>query len=57
MLPRITVRAGPEGIGLRARRGAEWTTGAKRALIERGYELTDAELAAAGFGAAAPARR
>lgn len=57
MLPRITVRAGAEGIGLRARRGAEWTTHAKRALIERGYELTDAELAAAGFGVVAPASR
>jgi predicted acylesterase/phospholipase RssA len=43
-LPRITVRAGAEGVGLRARRGAEWTRDAKRALIERGYELTDAEL-------------
>jgi predicted acylesterase/phospholipase RssA len=56
MLPRITVHAGAEGIGLRARRGAEWTTEAKRSLIERGYELTDAELAAAGFGAVASPR-
>lgn len=48
LLPRITVRAGAEGVGLRARRGAEWTLDAKRALIERGYALTDAELAGAG---------
>ncbi len=58
-LPRITVRAGAEGVALesRIRRGAEWTEAAKRALIQRGYELTDAELAAAGIGSAAPARR
>ena len=49
LLPRITVRAGAEGVGLRARRGAEWTLDTKRALIERGYALTDAELAGAGF--------
>lgn len=57
LLPRITVHAGAEGGGLPARRGAEWTAGTKRALIARGYELTDAELTAAGFGAAAPAPR
>ena len=58
-LPRITVRAGAEGAALEARirRGAEWTEAAKRALIQRGYELTDAELVAAGIGSAAPARR
>jgi predicted acylesterase/phospholipase RssA len=58
-LPRIMVRAGAEGMALEARirRGAEWTHGAKRALIERGYELTDAQLVAAGIGSAAPARR
>ena len=58
-LPRITVRAGAEGVALesRIRRGAEWTEAAKRALIQRGYELTDAELVAAGIGSAAPARR
>jgi predicted acylesterase/phospholipase RssA len=58
-LPRITVRAGAEGVALesRIRRGAEWTEEAKRALIQRGYELTDAELVAAGIGSAAPARR
>lgn len=58
-LPRITVRAGAEGVALesRIRRGAEWTEPAKRALIQRGYELTDVELAAAGIGSAAPAPR
>ena len=58
-LPRITVRAGAEGVALesRIRRGAEWTEAAKRALIQRGYELTDAELVAAGIGNAVPARR
>jgi predicted acylesterase/phospholipase RssA len=58
-LPRITVRAGAEGVALesRIRRGGEWTEDAKRALIQRGYELTDAELVAAGIGSAAPARR
>ena len=58
-IPRITVRAGAEGVALedRIRRGAEWTKDAKRALIERGYELTDAELTAAGIGSEAPARR
>jgi predicted acylesterase/phospholipase RssA len=45
-LPRITVRAGAEGATLdaRIRRGAEWTDDAKRTLIQRGYDLTDAEL-------------
>jgi predicted acylesterase/phospholipase RssA len=45
-LPRITVRAGADGSALDApiRRGAEWTDEAKRMLIRRGYELTDAEL-------------
>ena len=58
-IPRITVRAGAEGVALEARirRGAEWTIDAKRALIQRGYELTDAELTAAGIGSEAPARR
>ena len=51
------VRAGAEGVALEARRGAEWTTDAKRALIDRGYALTDAELTAAGIGTEAPARR
>jgi predicted acylesterase/phospholipase RssA len=58
-LPRIMVRAGAEGVALEARlrRGAEWTGEAKHALIARGYELTDAELAAAGIGSAAHASR
>ena len=58
-LPRITVRAGAEGVALeaRVRRGAEWTREAKHALIARGYELTDAVLAAAGIGTAALASR
>jgi predicted acylesterase/phospholipase RssA len=58
-IPRIMVRAGAEGVGLEARirQGAEWTTDAKEALIQRGYELTDAELSAAGIDTAAPARR
>jgi predicted acylesterase/phospholipase RssA len=52
-LPRVTVSAGVEGVGLEARirRGAEWTVDAKRALIRRGYELTDRALADAGVGA------
>lgn len=56
VLPRITVRAGAEGVALesRIRRGAEWTEPAKRALIQRGYELTDAELTAAGVGTLHP---
>ncbi len=56
-LPRIMVRAGAEGFGLEARlrRGGEWTEDAKRALIERGYELTDRELAAHGIETRAPA--
>jgi predicted acylesterase/phospholipase RssA len=47
-VPRITVRAGAEGVALEARirRGAEWTHDAKRELIARGYELTDDELRA-----------
>ena len=54
-LPRITVRAGAEGVALesRIRRGAEWTEPAKRALIRRGYELTDDELRATGIESAA----
>jgi predicted acylesterase/phospholipase RssA len=58
-LPRITVRGATEGTGLEARlrTGAEWTEDAKRALIQRGYELTDAELQAAAIDTEAPARR
>jgi predicted acylesterase/phospholipase RssA len=56
-LPRIMVRAGAEGFGLEARlrSGAEWTEEAKRALIARGYELTDREFAVHGIGTQAPA--
>jgi predicted acylesterase/phospholipase RssA len=45
-LPRIMVRAGAEGAALeaRVRRGGEWTDVAKRALIQRGYDLTDEAL-------------
>jgi len=58
-LPRIMVRAGAEGVALEARirRGAEWTLDAKRALIARGYELTDDALRAAAIDIEAPARR
>ena len=54
-LPRIMVRAGAEGVALEARirSGAEWTREAKQALIERGYELTDAELARVEAGVTA----
>ena len=49
-LPRITVHASPGDTTLetRVRAGAVWTPATKRALIERGYELTDAQLAQAG---------
>lgn len=57
LLPRITVHAGAAGVGLRARRGAEWTEDVKRALIARGYELTDAEFAAAGIAVSADVPR
>jgi hypothetical protein len=58
-LPRITVNADVGGVGLEARirRGAEWTLETKRALIERGYRLTDEQLRAAAIGSAAPAAR
>jgi predicted acylesterase/phospholipase RssA len=48
-LPRITVYASPgeETLETRVRAGAEWTARTKHALIARGYELTDAELARA----------
>ena len=52
-IPRVTVRATAEGVSLEAGFGGEpWTVEAKRTLIARGYELTDAELAAAGIDAA-----
>jgi predicted acylesterase/phospholipase RssA len=50
-IPRITVRASTAGIsldpGLRAQQ--PWSDDDKRALIERGYLLADAELARAGI--------
>jgi predicted acylesterase/phospholipase RssA len=48
-IPRITVRATAEDVSLDAGRrdNREWTEGAKRVLIRRGYELLDAELSAA----------
>ena len=53
-IPRVTVRATAEGVSLEAGFGGEpWTVQAKRTLIARGYELTDAELRAAGIDAAA----
>jgi hypothetical protein len=52
-IPRLTVRATAEDVSLEAGFGGErWTVEAKRTLISRGYELTDAELAAAGIDAA-----
>ncbi len=56
-VPRITVRGDPEPFGLesRLRAAAEWREDAKRALIERGWELTDREFAAAGLTVASPA--
>ncbi len=51
LLPRITVHATPgdETLETRVRAGAAWTHRTKRALIARGYELTEAELARAGL--------
>jgi predicted acylesterase/phospholipase RssA len=51
VIPRITV-AGSSGdvhLGAGWRKQPQWTEEAKRALIERGYELTDVELRAAGI--------
>ena len=51
LIPRITVAATSGEIHLDAgwRKQQPWTGEAKRALIERGYALTDAELRAAGI--------
>jgi predicted acylesterase/phospholipase RssA len=51
IVPRVTVRASVGEVSLEpgVRGGGEWTETAKRALIRRGYELTDRELAAAGL--------
>jgi len=50
LVPRITVRASAGELGLEGSfRGRDpWAEDAKRALILRGWELTDAELAASG---------
>jgi predicted acylesterase/phospholipase RssA len=50
-IPRITVRAFAEGIGLDpgVRQQKPWPDAVKRALIDRGYELADAELRGAGI--------
>ena len=53
-IPRLTVRGTAEGVSLETGFGGEpWTAEAKRTLIARGYELTDAKLAAAGIDVAA----
>jgi predicted acylesterase/phospholipase RssA len=50
-IPRITVRASAEGGGLDpgVRQQKPWPDEVKRALIDRGYELADAELRQAGI--------
>jgi hypothetical protein len=54
-IPRITVRAAPEGAGLDPglRQQTPWPDEAKRVLIEQGYQLADVELRRAGFDLAA----
>ena len=54
-IPRITVRAAAEGLGLDpgVRQQKPWPDEIKRALIDRGYEAADAELRQAGIDAAA----
>jgi predicted acylesterase/phospholipase RssA len=51
LVPRITVRgtAGAQSLETGGRRPKPWTLEAKRELIERGRQLLDAELAAAGL--------
>jgi hypothetical protein len=51
-IPRITVRASAGGRGLDPglRQQKPWPDDVKRALIDRGYELADAELLRAGIG-------
>ncbi len=48
VIPRIVVRGNVEGVGLDPgfRNQPRWTDAEKRLLIERGYELADAELSA-----------
>jgi predicted acylesterase/phospholipase RssA len=54
LVPRITVRASVAEVSLEPgfRQQKPWGEAAKRALVERGYELTSRELEAAGFGEA-----
>jgi predicted acylesterase/phospholipase RssA len=53
-LPRVTVRASVGAVSLEPsfRAQKEWTAEAKRSLIDRGYRLTDEELARHGYGTA-----
>lgn len=53
LVPRITVRGSVADVSLEAGRRAtrHWAEEDKRALIDRGYELTDVELARNGFPA------
>ena len=50
-IPRITVRGSAEGVGLDpgVRRQQPWPDATKRALIDQGYALADAELRRAGI--------
>jgi predicted acylesterase/phospholipase RssA len=52
LVPRITVRAAVGEVSLEPgfRHQKPWEAQSKKALIERGYELTSRELEAAGFG-------
>ena len=52
-VPRITVRASVGDVSLEPRYRAPepWSADDKRALMRRGWDFTDRELAAAGFGA------
>jgi len=52
LVPRITVAGSVEGVSLEPgfRNVKPWTEAAKRELIARGWELTDAELKTHGFG-------
>jgi hypothetical protein len=55
-LPRITVRGESNGVSLESgpRDDRRWPEEDKRALIRRGWELADAELAAHGIKGAEP---